>query len=47
MLAEESSDWLLGFFTFLYDTAPLEREEEENKANEEEAVEQEKEGERK
>lgn len=39
VLAEEGSDWLFGFFTFLYDAVPptpLEREEEAEKEVEEE-----------
>lgn len=38
-MAEESSDWLFGFFTFLYDAVPptpLEREEEKEEKKEEE-----------
>lgn len=35
VLAEEGSDWLFGFFTFLYDAVPpLEREEEEEEKKE-------------
>lgn len=51
-MADEGSDWLFGFFTFLYDAVPLpplEREEEgeEKEANEEEEKEEEEKGGRK
>lgn len=46
-MAEEGSDWLFGFFTFLYDAVPpppLDREEEEQ---EKEAIKEEAKGGRK